>query len=402
MEHIRKGLQRYVAVVTLLIFCLTISVSGGEYIIQKGDTLGAIAKKYGISVEDIKKANGLSSDRITAGKTLIIPEAGASSNTQEVSPNISNNNASVPVMATANMSIEKNTDETHETVTLEFRNTDIRDILNVLAKFAKKRILYIGEPQKIDLTASVVSFVKVLNLIKEQSNNLNYLVDDDVYIIGPADKVQNTFLFEVISSKIALNNLSAKELIDITDSIGIDTQSVKVSDKNPNIMLIEATPKNIAYAMIAARLIDKKENFTTDETGKQTLNKTEFTFKNIDAMDFETALEKLEIKASVILRPNDKSYAMVVGDKYAVSDVQNIYNIIEKREETDTAKIEISKFTPSNNKAKDIFERFNAQNTSGAQAILQSGDEPKDIYLIGTELECSKGLNILKGLDINN
>lgn len=41
--------------------------------IKAGDNLGKLAKKYGTTVEAIKKANGMKNDNITAGKTLKIP-----------------------------------------------------------------------------------------------------------------------------------------------------------------------------------------------------------------------------------------------------------------------------------------------------------------------------------------
>ncbi|PLW92120.1 MAG: hypothetical protein C0592_12415 [Marinilabiliales bacterium] len=52
----------------------TYTTSGNKttYTIQRGDNLGAIAIKFGVSVSDIKRWNGLSSDKIVAGKKLII------------------------------------------------------------------------------------------------------------------------------------------------------------------------------------------------------------------------------------------------------------------------------------------------------------------------------------------
>lgn len=41
--------------------------------IRTGDNLGKIAKKYGVTVDAIKKANGMKNDNIRAGKTLKIP-----------------------------------------------------------------------------------------------------------------------------------------------------------------------------------------------------------------------------------------------------------------------------------------------------------------------------------------
>ena len=44
------------------------------YTVQKGDNLWSIANKYNISVDELKGANNLSSDLLSIGQTLIIPE----------------------------------------------------------------------------------------------------------------------------------------------------------------------------------------------------------------------------------------------------------------------------------------------------------------------------------------
>ncbi|MBI2485392.1 MAG: LysM peptidoglycan-binding domain-containing protein [Deltaproteobacteria bacterium] len=46
-----------------------------EYTVRKGDTLGVIANNFGVSVPELKTANGLRSDSLKAGKVLIIPGA---------------------------------------------------------------------------------------------------------------------------------------------------------------------------------------------------------------------------------------------------------------------------------------------------------------------------------------
>jgi nucleoid-associated protein YgaU len=48
--------------------------SGGKtHKITSGDTLWGISKKYGVSVAAIKKANGMSSDKVVSGRTIRIP-----------------------------------------------------------------------------------------------------------------------------------------------------------------------------------------------------------------------------------------------------------------------------------------------------------------------------------------
>ncbi|MGC4014981.1 MAG: LysM peptidoglycan-binding domain-containing protein [Luteolibacter sp.] len=50
------------------------SAAGGtSHVVVKGDTLGGIARKYGVSQDAIKKANDMTKDTVVLGKTLQIP-----------------------------------------------------------------------------------------------------------------------------------------------------------------------------------------------------------------------------------------------------------------------------------------------------------------------------------------
>ena len=52
-----------------------------DYTVKKGDTLSAIAKKYGTTYQEIAKANGISDpNKIYAGQTLKINSSASSTN----------------------------------------------------------------------------------------------------------------------------------------------------------------------------------------------------------------------------------------------------------------------------------------------------------------------------------
>jgi LysM repeat protein len=44
-----------------------------EYVVQPGDTLTKLAQRFGVTVEEIKAANGMAGDTILLGLILIIP-----------------------------------------------------------------------------------------------------------------------------------------------------------------------------------------------------------------------------------------------------------------------------------------------------------------------------------------
>lgn len=63
------------------------AAQGGRYTVQAGDSLSLIASRTGASVDAIKRTNGLSSDVVRIGQTLIIPGlSGAASATAAANP----------------------------------------------------------------------------------------------------------------------------------------------------------------------------------------------------------------------------------------------------------------------------------------------------------------------------
>lgn len=52
--------------------------SASSHKVKSGETLSTIAKKYGVTVAAIKSANGMTSDKLSAGKTIKIPSKGTS------------------------------------------------------------------------------------------------------------------------------------------------------------------------------------------------------------------------------------------------------------------------------------------------------------------------------------
>lgn len=51
------------------------AAEGSTYRVRRGDSLWAIARRHGSTVDDLKDANALSSTRIVAGQLLVIPQA---------------------------------------------------------------------------------------------------------------------------------------------------------------------------------------------------------------------------------------------------------------------------------------------------------------------------------------
>lgn len=79
----RRWVERSLALVCLLAFVFVtpaFAESGGSYVVQRGDTLFSISRRYGVSVHDLAAANGLAWNAwIYTGQRLTIPGASSPS-----------------------------------------------------------------------------------------------------------------------------------------------------------------------------------------------------------------------------------------------------------------------------------------------------------------------------------
>jgi N-acetylmuramoyl-L-alanine amidase len=76
-QAIFKGVQAYLAEHPVKgIRIAGASGAAAEHTIARGDTLSGVAKRYQVSVENLKRHNGLDGDRVKPGQVLAIPPPG--------------------------------------------------------------------------------------------------------------------------------------------------------------------------------------------------------------------------------------------------------------------------------------------------------------------------------------
>ena len=73
VEQLKNNAEKYANAVVDAILDYIGYGTGTNYTVQKGDSLWSIANKYKVSVEDLKNANNLTSNLLNVGQTLKIP-----------------------------------------------------------------------------------------------------------------------------------------------------------------------------------------------------------------------------------------------------------------------------------------------------------------------------------------
>ena len=80
------------SLIVLFVFLLPITaLSANQYTVKKGDNLYDLALKFGVSVEDLKSVNNLENNRLDIGDVLIVPDSGGTAKASYKTEDGSNN-----------------------------------------------------------------------------------------------------------------------------------------------------------------------------------------------------------------------------------------------------------------------------------------------------------------------
>ena len=181
-------------------------VSGSIYVVEKGDSLWSIARKYGITVDELIKVNNLSNNVLSIGQQLYIP-------TEEV---VDAN--SYIVKAGDNLYIIANTygvtvDELKEFNNLNNNLLYIGQVLKIPGKEISDEIVYVVE--KGD---SLWSIAKKYNITVNELKNYNNLTDN-MLSIGEKLLIPNTENYQtyIVKSGDNLWDIARKYNITVND-----------------------------------------------------------------------------------------------------------------------------------------------------------------------------------------
>lgn len=222
---------------------IPVTSNGETYIVKSGDSLWSIAKRYGVSIDDIKKANNLSSNLLNIGQVLIIPSeeeppeigdfivytVSSGDNLYKIATKYNltvDDLVNYNDLATTNLSIGQQllipVQKTNETQTYIVKSGD------TLYSIASKYGISVNTLKNYNnLTTNVLSIGQKLNIpvISEQpsSNYLDYVVKKGDSLYSIASKYNTS-----VSDIMKINNLNTS-LLNIGMVLKIPVQSSEIT-----------------------------------------------------------------------------------------------------------------------------------------------------------------------------
>lgn len=222
---------------------IPVTSDGETYIVKSGDSLWSIAKRYGVSIDDIKKANNLSSNLLNIGQVLIIPSeeeppeigdfivytVSSGDNLYKIATKYNltvDDLVNYNDLATTNLSIGQQllipVQKTNETQTYIVKSGD------TLYSIASKYGISVNTLKNYNnLTTNVLGIGQKLNIpvINEQpsSNYLDYVVKKGDSLYSIASKYNTS-----VSDIMKVNNLNTS-LLNIGTVLKIPVQSSKIT-----------------------------------------------------------------------------------------------------------------------------------------------------------------------------
>ncbi len=341
-----------------------------HYTVVAGDTLTSIAKKFDTTIDKLVELNPT---KIPNKETMIVAgwdiKVGLSGT---VPPVVDPEVPPVVDPPVVEPEIPALTAPSHvffeDSISVNFKNTDISDILNVIAQMTGKNIIYAGGAKSLTVKAN--GTVKaVLEAVCKAEGTLSVLISGNSCFVGPAEALSDTKTpYKEVTKLVTLTNIKAADLVKVLDYLKLPeyTGTVSEDSKKPMEISITATPYNMASVLAAINAIDRAENIVNNS-----FNWRKLALANLSSAEFEVYAEYFGFGDNVI-RDNSTDAVFVCGKAADIDALATIAKLVDKP-------ADITVYLYDSPEAEATLMKFDVSEYA-AKAHTKDGK----IYLVGT------------------
>ena len=385
--------------------------ASGTYTVKSGDTLYKISKTYGMSVQELKNLNGLSSDLIHVGQTLKIKggsTSSSSSNTSSSSSTSSSNSSSTTASTGSTSSASTHTVKSGDTLykISKTYGTSVQELksLNGLSS----DLIHVGQTLKLKAGATSSSSQSTSSNTASKPNTSttvgNYTVKsgDTLYRIAMnhSMSVQELKSLNGLSSDLIRVGQSLKVKGGSTSSSSTSTSTSSTSSASTHTVKSGDTLYGIGLKYgVSVQQIKSLNNLSSDiiHVG-QTLKLS----KGSSATSTNTSTTASTTKTTHVVKSGDTLYGIGLRYKASISDIKKWNNLssdvihvgqrlsIGQSASASTVKTTATSTSTTQGsytvKSGDTLYKIAMANKTTVQAIKQKNNLSSDFIYVGQKL----------------
>ncbi|MEG0895347.1 MAG: hypothetical protein RSE93_06485, partial [Oscillospiraceae bacterium] len=268
-------------------------------------------------------------------------------------------------------------------ISVNFKNTDLRDALSAVAVNMELNIVYLGKPQSITFEANNISPWDAFEYMLKASD-MSYLRKDKSLIIGTREMIAN-FPSKLAITRIPLNYITSEIITEKIQQLNIPVTIITV-ETNSKAIWVQGTAYDFTKVRELINLLDIQENavdLNSEDKNAKRKNLIAIQLKFLTPEEFNAILQSIGISNAVSFSDSTKkAYIYATDDEW-----KTINKIKEKIDKNDMYSI-ISSGKDSEGKSEKQFEILNLRHANKAdiiELIETTCDDVQVIYANGMQ-----------------
>ncbi|MHB1151455.1 MAG: SUMF1/EgtB/PvdO family nonheme iron enzyme [Eubacteriales bacterium] len=330
-----KRTMRLTAVLLLICMLLSVVCVAAEpdytiHTVASGDTLGKIAKLYGVTVNEIAELNNITNiNIISVGTELKIPGTAPETTAEETTAAETEAAVETEPEISAVTPYEPSYSSIYEdmstVISVNFNQTDIRDVLSAFAVNLGCNFIFKGTAVSVTLVLNDVTVGEALDYVMKLIN-MTYITDGRTIIVGEKQDLIKSFSEALQLTEFSLTYVTASTIMSQIAALEIAV-TVTSSGDNEYRFIAQGLPVDLSKVRDLIQMIDKRENSMIGPAAVASFFYT-IELKYITAAELQKVLASVKLPTGITLAAKPLTLYVYAGaEDYKL--IMNICKVVD-------------------------------------------------------------------------